>query len=237
MLDKLFKVLRRPQILLVRFQRIWHGYIELLYANYDSRSQYSETENVLFVDCGANLGQGYHWFSKFFNQSNIEFEMFEPNPNCYPFLEEIPAVKSGKVKLNKGGIGREDSHVNFYGLDDSEGGILSQGGSTNIEHNSKFYSGSEPKSIEVKIFNFSEYLQRQSALYDKILVKMDIEGAEVELLESLIADKSIEYINVLYVEFHSQFQDSEASKITKIREDRIISKIKNETNTLLRIWH
>ncbi|MDB3936578.1 FkbM family methyltransferase [bacterium] len=224
-------------MLLVRFQRVWHGYTELFWAIYDSRTQYSKTENVLFVDCGANLGQGYHWLSKFFKQSNVEFEMFEPNFNCYSFLEEIPAVKSGKVKLNKGGIGTDDSLVNLYGLDDPERGPLSQGGSTNIAHNSKFYSSSEAKSIEVKVFNFSEYLQGKSALYDKILVKMDIEGAEVEVLESLIADKSINYINVLYVEFHSQFQDLEESKVTKNREDRIIDKIKNETNTLLRIWH
>ena len=41
---------------------------------------------------------------------------------------------------------------------------------------------------------------------------MDIEGAEIELLESLITNGSINNIHVLYVEFHSQFQKSDTSK-------------------------
>jgi FkbM family methyltransferase len=237
MLAKLLKVLRRPQKLLVYFQRIWNKCVELFYAKYDSRDSVIANQKVLFIDCGANIGQGYHWFSKFFNQSNIEFEMFEPNPNCYPFLKAIPEVKNGKVKLNEGGVGTEDSFVKFYGLNESEGGILSQGGSVNVDHNSNFYKGSESKAIEVKIFNFSDYLQKKSCVYDKIIVKMDIEGAEVDLLETMIANKAIEHINVLYVEFHSQYQEPKASKATRIREDNIKSKIHNDTNTLLRIWH
>ena len=97
--------------------------------------------------------------------------MFEPNPNCYPFLEQIPEVKTGTVKLHKGGWATSNSFVKFYGLDDAEGGALSQGGSTSIEHNSKFYAGSDSKSIEVEIFDFSQYLAEQKDSYDKIFVK------------------------------------------------------------------
>ena len=48
---------------------------------------------------------------------------------------------------------------------------------------------------------------------------------------------TINFIDVLYVEFHSQFQDSTLSKITEIRENNIKKKIKSQAKPLLRIWH
>lgn len=44
---------------------------------------------------------------------------------------------------------------------------------------------------------------------DFIVVKMDIEGAEYAVLRKMINDRSLEYINDLYVEFHSH-KDSNA---------------------------
>ena len=237
MLTRLLNVVRRPTILIAFIQHRLHKLLEVFYAKYDSTFQYSSVDRVLFIDCGSNLGQGYSWFSKFFSQNNIDFELFEPNPNCHKLLEEIADVKSGKVKLNKGGIGIKDEQVKFYGLDDSEGGIFSQGGSVQIDHNLKFYDKSQRNFIEVTIFNFSGYLEEKAKKYDKIIVKMDIEGAEVDLLESMINDSTINFIDVLYVEFHSQFQDSKLSKITEIRENDIKKKIKRQAKPLLRSWH
>ena len=66
---------------------------------------------------------------------------------------------------------------------------------------------------------------------------MDIEGAELELLESMIEDQTISLIDILYVEFHSEFQRAPGNKIAKAREDRIISHITEKTNVKLRLWH
>ena len=39
---------------------------------------------------------------------------------------------------------------------------------------------------------------------DFIVCKMDIEGAENDVLEKMISDGSIEYINILYLEPHNK---------------------------------
>ena len=66
---------------------------------------------------------------------------------------------------------------------------------------------------------------------------MDIEGAEVDLLENLIETKMIHKIDVLYVEFHSEYQSREFSNITKNREDKIINNLSKIPNLKFRIWH
>ena len=65
---------------------------------------------------------------------------------------------------------------------------------------------------------------------------MDIEGAEVELLEKMIEDHSIELINYLYVEFHSQYQEKKDLLITKKREQNIIRLLQEKNDLSLRIW-
>ena len=66
---------------------------------------------------------------------------------------------------------------------------------------------------------------------------MDIEGAEVDLLENLIDTKIIHKIDILYVEFHSEYQSREFSNITKIRENKIIDYLSKIPNLKFRIWH
>ena len=48
-----------------------------------------------------------------------------------------------------------------------------------VNHNANAYITSRDKSIKVKVINFASYLESKSAEFDKNIVKMDIEGAEV----------------------------------------------------------
>ena len=53
-------------------------------------------------------------------------------------------------------------------------------------------------------FNFSEFLnQFDGNTY--LVVKLDIEGAEYEVLENIITSGMINKVNELYVEFHDNF--------------------------------
>ena len=194
-------------------------------------------EKVLFVDLGANLGQGYSWFKHYFSGPNVSFELFEPNPNCIKKLEQMDDVLTGKVTLYPVGVGKEEGSVDFYGLDNEEGGKYSQGGSIIQMHNSIWYTSSKARAIKVKVINFSSYLETKSAQFDKIIVKMDIEGAEVDLLETLLEKNTANLISILYVEFHAQHQSEQTSSSTKKREEKILQRLARDTNVNVRIWH
>ncbi len=219
-----------------RFQYKLHSRMLPLYAMLDATIASSFGNKVLFIDCGANLGQGYAWFSKFFHQPKVDFEMFEPNPNCILRLQEQAFIKSGKVILHIAAVGTQSGVVKFYGLDNSESGETALGGSIIQGHNSKYYAAREDKSIEVQLIDFSKFIEQKVQIYDRIVVKMDIEGAEVNLLEKMIQDGSINLIDILYVEFHSQYQRARESAITRQRELQIVSKIRNHSKVRLRIW-
>lgn len=239
-MKKLFKAILNPSFALKavnnRIQKRNQLLQERRWAKEDSAS-ISDDEKVLFVDLGANLGQGYSWFKNYFNTSNISFELFEPNPNCVKKLEQLDDIVTGRAVLHAVGAGNEEGSFEFYGLDSSEGGEYSQGGSIIKEHNSGWYTSSKDKAIKVKVIDFSSYLENKSEMFDKIIVKMDIEGAEVSLLEALLEKNTINLISVLYVEFHSQYQSMEHSSSTRKRENDIINRINKDTNVKIRIWH
>ena len=213
-----------------------HRYREHILAKKDA-SSFKSTDKILFLDLGSNLGQGYNWFKKYYKHLNIKFELFEPNPYCCDELEKIPEVKSGKVKLNNFGVGINSGSFNLYGLDHNEGGKFAQGGSIVKEHNSDLYEVIENNAIKVNLIDFSNYLASISCKFEKIIVKMDIEGAEVDLLEHLIKEGTIGHISILYVEFHSQYQILSQSKITKNREHKILKLLSQRDNLKVRIWH
>ena len=77
-------------------------------------------------------------------------------------------------------------------------------------------------------------------MYDKIFVKFDIEGAEFEVIDKLISDDTLKYIEKLYIEPHGRFLfqrelwETKKEEIKEI-EDILINKIKAHTKVVL--WH
>ena len=52
----------------------------------------------------------------------------------------------------------------------------------------------------------------------------------------VIKNNTINFIDVLYIEFHSQYMHGALAQITKSREKKIIQYIKSNTNIGLRLW-
>lgn len=213
-----------------------HSCRESLWVRKDSK-HISRAGKVLFLDVGSNVGQGYSWFSRYYKQKNVTFELFEPNPNCFNELLKLPAVKSGGVKAHNCGVGVQSGAFKFYGLSNDEGGALSQGGSFVKEHNSDFYEASQSAAMDIEVIDFAEFLTEKSQEFDKVIVKMDIEGAEVDLLESMIGNKSIALIDILYVEFHSQYMKKDQSEKVRRRESSILKSLKGTPELKVRLWH
>jgi FkbM family methyltransferase len=209
---------------------------EVLFALWDSLNLYLRGGRILFVDCGANLGQGFSWFKRYYRFDSVDFELFEPNPYCFKRLHESLSPLGKQVNLNNAAVGLSSGEIRFYGLSDGEGGALSQGGSVIRNHNSRFYKAKEEDSIIVKAVDFPGFLMKKSAEYSNIVVKLDIEGFELDLLEGMLEDGSVNYISILYVEFHSHYQLPEEALISSLRERAILDRLK-EYKVRVRLWH
>lgn len=94
------------------------------------------------------------------------------------------------------------------------------------EHNTSFYSPSEEASLKVKALDFPALIRERAKDYDVIIVKMDIEGGEYDVLDSLIDRGAIGHIHMMFCEFHSQYMEPVQRKAFQTRERRIKEAVK-----------
>jgi FkbM family methyltransferase len=147
-------------------------------------------KRFVFIDGGAHKGETIEAFvnAPMYAEHDWEVFSFEANPDLIP---HIP-VRDNVTVMNKA-LWVHDKGVRFHF------GTTSLGGS--IVKNRRTAAGREP--IHVESVDFGQWLKSQFRLEDTIHVKLDIEGAEYEILKKMSEDGTIEYVDKLYVEFHS----------------------------------
>lgn len=197
----------------------------------------SRSDKVLFLDLGANLGQAYDWFRKIYSNKNIHFVLFEPNPFCCEKLRKRAEIIKGDVELIEAAVGHYSGNTPLFGISEENGELYPVGGSILRPVEKQDLGSLNQREINVRVIDFCDYLKTKNHMFNKTIVKMDIEGAEILLLEKLMESGIIHMIDVLYVEFHSRFQlTSEPEQIRK-KEAEIINKLQNIHGLKFRIWH
>jgi len=123
-----------------------------------------------------------------------EFEIygFEPNPKLFILLSKQYKDNNNIYLSNKLVYTNSDT-IDFY-IDPSS---TSPMGSTAIKSKGTELNG---RVIQAECFDFSEWIKQFKGCY--IFVKMDIEGAEFEVLEKMKIDGTDKMINELLVETH-----------------------------------
>lgn len=166
----------------------------------------------------------------------MDFLLLEPNPYCCERLRDLADKHGRNVEVLPIALGVSDGRMKFYGLTAAEGGTLSQGGSIMRHHNSALYEADEGAAIEVDVRGAAKFLAEHSIGYDMVIMKMDIEGAELDVLENILDNEHAKRLDTLYVEFHAKYQKSELRPSALQREYTIVSRLRaNGVN--VRIWH
>ena len=159
----------------------------------------------LFIDCGSNLGQGFIHFRQYYPERLYDYVLIEPNPFCLPTLQDLQRQLGGRIEIIAEAASTQAGEAHFYGLSEDARGTTSTGGSILKDHNSVFYVANEQKAIQVRTFSLARFLYAKKGNYASIVMKLDIEGAEYEVLEDLIATEAHRCLDLIYVEYHSQY--------------------------------
>jgi FkbM family methyltransferase len=149
-----------------------------------------------FIDLGANNG-------------STAFAYAQRNPECDIYCIEPARALISAINEKSFCAGRTfitmwaaawtyDGIINLFGSGASEASTVVAG---KVEVNGWpqiDYSQAE----RVPCFDFSAWLMRTFTLQDSVTVKMDIEGAEYDLLDKMIADRSLLLVSELICEWH-----------------------------------
>lgn len=148
-------------------------------------------EKSIIVDIG--LGMDISFSEELIRKHNCIVHGFDPTPKSIAYIENkaIPAFK-----LHKSGVGGSNRTTSFH-----------------LPNNQEHVSGSIIKSNHVGINNINVNLididgVLKEIISDKIdLLKIDIEGAEYELINSAAFQRNASKIQIICIEFHHRWNE------------------------------
>lgn len=151
-------------------------------------------KNDIVIDCGANVGD----ISKYFLRRKAIVHAFEPNPFAFEILSERFPKKNityyQQAVFNE--KGKKKLFLHEWSVRDE---ILGSTGSSLFKEKDNVL---EDKFVEVEVIRLVDFINKINKQIR--ILKIDIEGAEYELLTDLIHSETYKKIDFIYVETHAE---------------------------------
>lgn len=150
-----------------------------------------------FIDCGVHKGEGLKEHAR----ECDEVFLFECDPDICKALEKEfnknDLTGFPLVFFRNQAVWNKSGEIDFYkSVENTTGGTVVNG---------KMSAGvryADP--IKVPAIDFSQFLKSRYLVSDYVIVKLDIEGAEYQVIRRLIDDGTIWLVDELLVEFHHE---------------------------------
>jgi FkbM family methyltransferase len=115
---------------------------------------------------------------------------FEPSPKRYSRLKKI---KSSRVYVHNFGLSNKSYKTTLYGVNTIGASVFPE----------KRFKGLNDKGMkcEISLNRASSWMNQNTRSDDQIYLKLNCEGAEVDILQDLIDTKMIYRIKTIYVDF------------------------------------
>jgi len=174
-----------------------------------------KNDTPLIFDLGAHIGLSILYFK--IKYPNSKIVAFEPNSNIFPILQEnVECNGLENVELHNIALGSKDEVRTFY-IDNSGADAFSTG-----SFNKDAWNGEQKSTpISVKCEKLSKYISEEIDI-----LKMDIEGAETEVLKELIEADKLKYIKNILIEYHPINNGNSRNIISLLNENGFETKTK-----------
>lgn len=179
----------------------------------------------IFIDGGTHMFQGFEEFAAKFNiDGEWECYSFEANPSTYEESKDIHEYlleKGFRIDHRNQALSDFDGVVKVN-CSQASPRLTPTGQGSNILENPPLTDDVWGVTLnytstvtEVKSINLAEFIKSICSEGDYLLIKLDVEGSEFMILDSLIKDINIKLISDIYVEFHERFFEDQDLYIAK----------------------
>ena len=181
------------------------------------RTIYPElNENSILLDLGGFHGEfAIHLHSKY----GCECHIFEVIPELCEKIQNA-IINYPKIHLHRFGLAGKNIKETLY---------LANEGSSVFQHR-----GPQETKINIELKNISEWMQTTIPGKNVDLIKINIEGGEYELLESIIKSGLVRRFKNIQVQFHEDVIPNAFNRMTNIHRE--FSKTHQTTFQELFIW-
>jgi len=162
----------------------------------------------VFIDLGAADGNSFgqylnNYYGNIQSCPNKKWEAYlvEANPNFKPALEKVVKSNGGKVHADAPQAAYMCSGQTSFYIDSVNHDKNYWGSSMSNKHPDVVRSGQ--KKVTVPTVNVIQLVAENAIPGDWVTVKMDVEGAEWDILPCLASSDHADLIDELLVEFHS----------------------------------
>ncbi len=147
------------------------------------------------IDCGANVGD----FTARMLATGAETHAFEPDPDAHAALRDRLGG-FGNLRLRNAAVGLEDGCAALHFARRRDADALNASTTSSLLTESKRVD--PERSVDVELVDFPKFLAALPR--PPALLKIDIEGAEVALLEALRARGALAALGAVFVETHEK---------------------------------
>ena len=159
------------------------------------------------IDCGANVGE----FTKLFLDKGFIVDAFEPDPIAINELKK-KCKKNKNLNLFQSAVGLKDNTQKLFRYRKfDENDPYSTQGSSLLDYR----SGTKKPFVEIKVIDFINHINKQKK--EISLLKMDIEGSEIEILNKIIDLNMHDKIKYIFVETHERFSHKLGLETAKLK--------------------
>lgn len=154
---------------------------------------HSDRSQKVIYDCGANIGLSCLFYHRYYPEARVE--AYEPDPQVSKIAAaNISSLNNPNIQLREQAVWIENGVLDFYQNDVDSGSLTAAG---------------DAKVVKVATIDLLEQLQKEDFVD---FLKMDIEGAETQLLPHIAP--ALPKIGALFIEYHSR--PSEAQSLSQI---------------------
>ncbi len=165
----------------------------------------------LLYDLGAHWGESIEMFRNKFERPKewdvISVEASTLNVNKLAENASYEANYFNEITIFNAFVYHEEKEIEFFEYKDEFHSAGSTYSKTKFDLNSKKkpeYNNLPHNVLKPDIFNIVESYKENLDKYDEIIIKMDIEGAEYDVLPSLIKVLDSSKTKQFYIEFHNK---------------------------------